>query len=236
MWQNCSGFGAPGGGPTGWWRSTHGFSSQQSFGEGSEQGWVRGQGQPGAQPAQPRLGMAPGNGARSSSLSPKLGPSSLLRWVCSSPWWREVGGQGTACPKLGKEPWLPWREKSSQSSLDSSSQGLGSMEEEMLWMAASLLWFLQQSNSFIPVRSRSAEAAENPGSPRNRCWAQPAAGSSSGAPASSGGLAWCWNSSLSPVGAVALGRRSSSRFPAEEKRLQQRKSLLWRCSSAALWE
>lgn len=39
--------------------------------------------------------------------SPKPEPSSLLRWVCSSPWWREVGGQGTACPKLGKGLWGP---------------------------------------------------------------------------------------------------------------------------------
>lgn len=39
---------------------------------------------------------------RSPSPSPKLEPPSLLRWVCSSPWWREVGGQGRAGPGAGE--------------------------------------------------------------------------------------------------------------------------------------
>lgn len=39
-------------------------------------------------------------------------------------------------------------------------------------MAVLVQCFLQQSNSFILVKTRSAEVAQNPSSPRNHCWAQ----------------------------------------------------------------
>lgn len=32
---------------------------------------------------------------------PQLEPSILLRWVCSSPWWRQAGGQGRAGATVG---------------------------------------------------------------------------------------------------------------------------------------
>lgn len=89
------------------------------------------------------------------SRSPKLEPSSLLRWVCSSPWWKEAGGQGRASPKAPEGPLRPCGKRSSpclqrlpRSGCTSPEayrvwDACSSLERGMLFMAISVQWLLQ---------------------------------------------------------------------------------------------
>lgn len=92
-----------------------------------------------------------------------------------------MGGQETACPKTGKRllgsmgrevltvlPRSPLAHAGAPGVWDPCS----SLQCGLLCTAVSVQCFLQQSNSFILVKTRSAEVAQITSSPRNHCWAQ----------------------------------------------------------------